>query len=55
MPTDYERKWQTVISLDPQAVRDGSGPIATDESFVIEWTKAINELLDDADAELPAG
>jgi hypothetical protein len=33
MPDEFDKRWQAVVSLDPQAVRDATGqPIPTDEA-----------------------
>jgi hypothetical protein len=53
MPHEFEGKWQAVVTLDPEAVRDSMGPIPTDERPVTAWHDALTNLLQDPDARLP--
>jgi hypothetical protein len=53
MPEQDTRKWQASISLDPAAVRDAFGPIATDESPAQAWRTTLESLLVDPDAAFP--
>jgi hypothetical protein len=48
MPHQYSMKWQSVISLNPEAVG-----LPTDEGPAQAWVQALENLLVDPDADLP--
>ncbi len=53
MPADLVDKWQAVITLDPDALHSGLGPIPTDEEPARLCGDVIQNLLADPDAPLP--